>query len=54
MGICAKNSSMMAALQREWGNLVQPLKKADTSATYPYGAMNFIAAIAIRILIANS
>jgi hypothetical protein len=50
------NSSVMAALQREWGggstkrmgNLSSAFEKADTSAAYPYGAMNFIPELGIR------
>jgi hypothetical protein len=58
---CAYCAMMpVAALQREWGNsvhphsLVQPLKKADTSAAYPYGGINLIPALGIHFRIANS
>jgi hypothetical protein len=43
----------LEALQREWGNSVQPLKKADTSATYPFGAINFIPALGINFQISK-
>jgi hypothetical protein len=44
----------LEALQREWGNSVQPLKKADTSATYPFGAINFIPALGINFQISKN
>jgi hypothetical protein len=43
----------MAALQREWGNSVQPLKKL-TMVAYPYGTIIFISALGIHFRIANS
>jgi hypothetical protein len=48
-------ANILAALQSEWGSSVEPLKKpTDENAAYPYGAMNFIPALAICFQIANN
>ncbi len=45
------SANTLGALQREWGNLVQPLKKPTQM---PPGTMNFIPAWAIRFQTAHS
>jgi hypothetical protein len=47
-------AAMMQLYKENMGKLSSALKKADTSDTYPYGATNFIPALAIRFRIANS
>ncbi len=39
---------------KRMGNLSSAFEKANHSTTYPYGAMNFIPALAIRFRIVNS
>ncbi len=43
-----------AAMMQLYKENSSAFKKADTSAAYPYGATNFIPALAIRSRIANS
>ena len=47
-------AAMMQLYKENMGKLSSAFKKADTSAAYPYGATNFIPALAIRSRIANS
>jgi hypothetical protein len=45
----------LAALQREWGSSVQPLKKpTDKNAVYPYSAINFHFRVGNANLVPNS
>ncbi len=47
-------AGMMQLYKENMGKLSSAFKKADTSDAYPYGATNFISALAIRFPIANS
>ena len=47
-------AAMMQLYKENMGKLSSAFKKGDTSAAYPYGATNFIPALAIRFRIANS
>jgi hypothetical protein len=54
MMLLVARADTISASRREWGNSVQSFEKANKSADYPLGVMNFIHALEICFQVANS